>query len=242
MPAVRVAKAVGIQPILDVVRQLGISTPLTDDLSVALGSPTVSLLDIVTAYGTLDNGGVWVHPTSLRAVSDRDGTALWNAAPDRRQAVSPQAAYLVTSLLEGVVKRGTAAKAKVLGLTGAIAGKTGTTDGYRDAWFIGYTSDIVIGVWVGFDDERAVRLTGAQAALPIWMEITKRLLAEQAPLFSRPPGVIMRAIDPKTGQLATSQCPEQVDEVFIEGTEPSVYCEVHGGGIWERLRQTFGFS
>lgn len=242
VPAVRVAKAVGIQPILDVVRQLGISTPLTDDLSVALGSPTVSLLDIVTAYGTLDNGGVWVHPTSLRAVSDRDGTALWNAAPDRRQAVSPQAAYLVTSLLEGVVKRGTAAKAKVLGLTGAIAGKTGTTDGYRDAWFIGYTSDIVIGVWVGFDDERAVRLTGAQAALPIWMEITKRLLPEQAPLFSRPPGVIMRAIDPKTGQLATSQCPEQVDEVFIEGTEPSVYCEVHGGGIWERLRQTFGFS
>jgi 1A family penicillin-binding protein len=222
VPAVRVAKAVGTQPILEVIRQLGVTTALTDDLSVALGSPTVSLLDIVTAYGTVANGGVRIRPTSLRAASDRDGTALWNAVPDRRQAVSPQAAYLVTSLLVGVVQRGTAAKAKVLGLRGAIAGKTGTTDGYRDAWFVGYTSDLVIGVWVGFDDERAVRLTGAQAALPIWMEIAKRILPEQAPPFSQPSGV--------------------VDEVFIEGTEPSVYCEVHGGGIWERLRHTFGFS
>jgi penicillin-binding protein 1B len=242
VPAVRVAKTVGTQPILDVIHQLGITTALTDDLSVALGSPTVSLLDVVTAYGTVANGGVWVRPTILRAASDRDGTALWTAVPDRRQAVSPQAAYLVTSLMEGVVKRGTAARAKLLGVNGAIAGKTGTTDGYRDAWFIGFTSDLVIGVWVGFDDERPVRLTGAQAALPIWMDIAKRLLPEQTPPFPQPSGVVMRVIDPKTGQLATSQCPEQVDEVFIEGTEPTVYCEVHGGGIWERLRHTFGFS
>jgi len=100
----------------------------------------------------------------------------------------------------------------------------------------------VIGVWVGFDDERPVRLTGAQAALPIWMEIAKRIVTDQAPPFSQPSGVVTRVIDPKTGQLATSQCPEHVEEVFIEGTEPSVYCEVHGGGIWERLRHTFGFS
>lgn len=242
VPAVRVAKAVGTQPILDVIRQLGVTTPLTNDLSVALGSPAVSLLDMVTAYGTVANGGVWVRPTSLRAASDREGMTVWTAAPNRRQAVSPQAAYLVTSLLEGVVRRGTAARAKVLGLTGAIAGKTGTTDGYRDAWFVGYTSELVIGVWVGFDDERAVRLTGSQAALPIWMDIARRMLPEQVPPFSPPAGVVARAIDPKTGQLATSQCPEQVDEVFIEGTEPTVYCEVHGGGLWERLRHTFGFS
>jgi penicillin-binding protein 1B len=148
----------------------------------------------------------------------------------------------VTSLLEGVVQRGTAAKAKVLGLTGSIAGKTGTTDGYRDAWFVGYTSELVIGVWVGFDDERAIRLTGAQAALPIWMDIARRMLPEHLEPFAPPSGIVARAIDPKTGQLATSQCPEQVEEVFIEGTEPTVYCEVHGGGIWERLRHKFGFS
>jgi penicillin-binding protein 1B len=242
VPAVRVAKAVGTQPILDVIRQLGVTTALTNDLSLALGSPAVSLLDMVTAYGTVANGGVWVRPTSLRAASDREGMTVWTAAPNRRQAVSPQAAYLVTSLLEGVVRRGTAARAKALGLTGAIAGKTGTTDGYRDAWFVGYTSELVIGVWIGFDDERAVRLTGSQAALPIWMDIARRMLPEQAPPFSPPAGVVARAIDPKTGQLATSQCPEQVDEVFIEGTEPTVYCEVHGGGLWERLRHTFGFS
>lgn len=242
VPAVRVAKAVGTQPILEVIRQLGVTSPLTDDLSVALGSPAVSLLDMTSAYGAIANGGIWVRPTSVRATSGRDGTALWNAAPDRRQAVSPQSAYLVTSLMEGVIQRGTATKAKMLGLTGAIAGKTGTTDGYRDAWFAGYTSDLVIGVWVGFDDERAIRLTGAQAALPIWMDIAKRIIPEQAPPFPQPSGVIVRAIDPKTGQLATSQCPERVDEVFIEGTEPNVYCEIHGGGIWERLRHTFGFS
>ena len=242
VPAVRVAKAVGMQPILELIRQLGVTAALTNDLSIALGSPAVSLLDMVTAYGTMANGGVWVRPTSLRAASDREGMTVWSATPDRRQAVSPQAAYLVTSLLEGVVRRGTAAKAKVLGLTGAIAGKTGTTDGYRDAWFVGYTSDLVIGVWVGFDDERAIRLTGSQAALPIWMDIARRMLPEQASPFSPPAGVITRAIDPKTGQLATSQCPEQVEEVFIEGTEPTVYCEVHGGGLWERLRHTFGFS
>lgn len=242
VPAVRVARAVGTQPILDMIRLLGVTTAVTNDLSVALGSPAVSLLDMVTAYGTMANGGIWVRPTSLRAASDRNGMTVWTAAPDRRQAVSPQAAYLVTSLLDGVVRRGTATKAKVLGLTGAIAGKTGTTDGYRDAWFIGYTSDLVIGVWVGFDDERAIRLTGAQAALPIWLDIARRMLPEQAPPFSPPSGIVTRAIDPKTGQLATSQCPEQVEEVFIEGTEPTVYCEVHGGGLWERLRHTFGFS
>jgi penicillin-binding protein 1B len=219
-----------------------VTTALTNDLSLALGSPAVSLLDMATAYGAMANGGVWVRPTTLRAASDREGMIVWTAAPDRRQAVSPQAAYLVTSLLEGVVRRGTAAKAKALGLTGAVAGKTGTTDGYRDAWFVGYTTELVLGVWVGFDDERAIRLTGSQAALPIWMDIARRILPQQASAFLPPAGVVARTIDPKTGQLATSQCPEQIEEVFIEGTEPTVYCEVHGGGLWERLRHTFGFS
>jgi penicillin-binding protein 1B len=170
------------------------------------------------------------------------GDMVWNGVPDRQQAATPQGAYVLTSLLEGVIERGTASKAKVLGFQGAVAGKTGTTDGYRDAWFVGYTSDVVIGVWVGFDDERPLRLTGSQAALPIWMDLARRVIPPNVPAFVMPSGVVRRNIDPKTGQLATYQCPEQVSEVFIEGTEPSVYCEVHGGGIWERLRHTFGFS
>jgi penicillin-binding protein 1B len=130
----------------------------------------------------------------------------------------------------------------VFGVEGPVAGKTGTTDGYRDAWFVGYTTEIVIGVWVGFDDERPIKLSGAQAALPIWSELAARLIRPDQPDFEMPEGMIERLVDPKTGQLATSQCPEKISEVFIAGTEPTVYCEVHGGGLWERFKQTFGFS
>ena len=243
VPAVRVAKAVGTKPIVQLLHRLGVKSAIGEDLSsVALGSSSVSLLEIAAAYGAVANGGIAVKPTAVRTTRDRQGDMLWNAVPNRQQATSPQGAYVLTSLLEGVMQRGTASKARAIGFQGAVAGKTGTTDGYRDAWFVGYTSDVVIGVWVGFDDERPLRLTGSQAALPIWMELAQRVIPPNAPAFVMPAGVVARTIDPKTGQLATSQCPEQAPEVFIEGTEPSVYCEVHGGGIWERLRHTFGFS
>ena len=243
VPAVQAAKTVGTKPIVQLLHRLGVTSVIGDDLSsVALGSSSVSLMEITAAYGTIANGGIAVKPTAVRTTRDRQGDMVWNTVPDRQQATSPQGAYVLTSLLEGVIQRGTASKAKVLGLQGTVAGKTGTTDGYRDAWFVGYTSDLVIGVWVGFDDERSLRLTGSQAALPIWMELARRVIPPNVPAFVMPPGVVTRDIDPKTGQLATYQCPERVSEVFIEGTEPSVYCEVHGGGIWERLRHTFGFS
>ena len=243
VPAVQAAKTVGTKPIVQLLHRLGVTSAIGNDLSsVALGSSSVSLMEITAAYGTVANGGIAVKPTAVRSTRDRQGDIVWNGVPDRQQATSPQGAYVLTSLLEGVIQRGTASKAKVLGLQGMVAGKTGTTDGYRDAWFVGYTSDVVIGVWVGFDDERPLRLTGSQAALPIWMDLARRVIPPNVPAFVMPPGVVTRDIDPKTGQLATSQCPEQVSEVFIEGTEPSVYCEVHGEGIWERLRHTFGFS
>lgn len=109
-----------------------------------------------------------------------------------------------------------------------------------DAWFVGYTTDLVIGVWVGFDDERPIKLTGAQAALPIWSKLAARLIPRDQPDFPMPEGVVERRIDPQTGQLATAQCPEPITEVFIGGTEPADYCEVHGGGLWERLKRAFG--
>ncbi|NWF72931.1 MAG: transglycosylase domain-containing protein, partial [Nitrospirae bacterium] len=243
VPAVQAAKTVGTKQIVQLLHRLGVTSAIGDDLSsVALGSSSVSLLEITAAYGSIANGGIAVKPTVVRSTRDRQGDVIWNTVPDRQQATSPQGAYVLTSLLEGVIQRGTATKAKVLGFPGAVAGKTGTTDGYRDAWFVGYTSDVVIGVWVGFDDERSLRLTGSQAALPIWIDLARRVIPPNVPAFVMPSGVVTRTIDPKTGQLATSQCPEQVSEVFIEGTEPSVYCEVHGGGIWERLKHTFGFS
>lgn len=242
VPAVKVAQGVGAKPIAELLHRAGITSPVPNDLSLALGSAAVSLLDITTAFGTVANGGVAVRPTMVRKTIDRQGDSAWTVLPNRAQAVSPQGARVLTALLEGVVARGTAVKARSLGLPGVLAGKTGTTDGYRDAWFVGYSPDVVIGVWVGYDDERALGLTGAQAALPIWMEIARRVIPTNTEPFAVPTGVVTQEIDPKTGQLATSQCPERITEWFIEGTQPTVYCEVHGGGFWEQLKRSFGFS
>jgi len=240
VPAVRIAQSVGIKGISRTARALGIRSPLAEDLSMALGSSVVSLLEMTSAFGALSQGGLVVSPTAIRSVLAENGDPLWHSTPEQRQAVSPEAAYLATSLMKGVVDRGTAAKARTMGLRGFVAGKTGTTDGYRDAWFVGYTPDLVIGVWVGFDDEQALGLTGSQAALPLWTAFARRVIPSNSPDFAVPPGVVTREIDPTTGQLATSQCPERIAEVFIEEAAPTVYCEVHGEGFWERLRHSFG--
>ncbi len=242
IPAVKIAQAVGTKRILQMAQNLGIRSPLADNLSIALGTSGVSLLEITSAYGVLAQAGLSVAPTALQSVMTPEGDPAWHHTPVRRQAVSPQAAYVMTSLLKGVVERGTAAKAKAMGLRGIVAGKTGTTDGYRDAWFVGYTPDVVVGVWVGFDDEEALHLTGAQAALPMWVEFVRRILPATSRDFVMPPAVVTRDIDPQSTQLATSKCPQRSMEVFIEGTEPSVYCELHGSGFWERIKRGFGFS
>lgn len=241
VPAVRVAQQVGLPALRRMFEGFGLGLA-ADNLSIALGSSSVSLLEITSAYGGLANGGIVTHPLALYRLVGASGDALWSLLPDRHQAVSAQAAYLATSLLKGVIDRGTGARARALGVQGPVAGKTGTTDGYRDAWFVGYTPELVIGVWVGFDDERALKLTGSQAALPIWSRLARRLISSRVLDFEIPSGLVQRDIDPRTGQLATARCPERTPEVFIAGTEPTVYCEIHGGGLWERLKHTFGFS
>ena len=242
VPAVKIAQTVGTKRILQLAKSLGIRSPLADNLSIALGTSSVSLLEMTSAFGALAYEGVFVAPTAVQAVMTPEGDPAWRHTPERHQAVSPQATYVMTSMLKGVVERGTAAKAKAMGLHSSVAGKTGTTDGYRDAWFIGYTPEVVVGVWVGFDDEEALHLTGAQAALPMWVAFVRQILPATSHDFSMPPAVVTRDIDPKTGQLATSKCPQRAPELFIEGMEPTVYCEVHGSGFWERLRRSFGFS
>lgn len=242
VPAVRTAHKTGMTALISLLQAFGIATPLANNLSLALGSSSVSLLQITAAYAGLANGGVVVRPVALSNLERDSGETIWSPSLDRRQAATPQGVFLVTSLLKGVVDHGTAAKARAFGVQGPVAGKTGTTDGYRDAWFVGYTPDIAIGVWVGFDDERPIKLTGAQAALPIWSELAVRLIPRNHTDFEMPVGVVQRRIDPRTGQLATAQCPEQRSEFFIVGTEPTIYCEVHGGGLVEQLKQTFGVS
>lgn len=240
VPTVRIAHAVGMRPIVTLAHELGIQGPLEENLTTALGTSEVSLMEITGAFGALAQGGRFIPPAAVAAMVASTGESLWHDLADSRQVVSPQAAYLVTSLLQGVVERGTAAKVRAMGLETILAGKTGTTDEYRDAWFVGYTPDLVIGVWVGFDDGSALGLSGSAAALPIWIELARQIIPSVSPEFPVPPGIVTRTIDPETGQLATSKCPQEVEEAFIEGTEPAVYCQVHGGSWWDEIKRKFG--
>jgi penicillin-binding protein 1B len=237
IPAIRIAQQVGVGRIARTLRDVGITDPLQEDLSLALGSAEVSLLEMTSAFGALANGGLAVRPTATL----EQGSFEVPSSLQTHRVASAQAAYLVTSLLEGVVARGTAAQARSWGLEARVAGKTGTTDDHRDAWFIGYTPNLVIGMWVGHDDGESLRLSGSQAALPIWVEFARKVLAPAGTIDSLalPAGIVARKIDPRTALLATSNCPEVVEEIFIEGTEPSDYCHLHAS-FWDRLKHTFG--
>ncbi len=241
VPAVRVAHTVGVQRIVALAGQLGLRVSREPDLSFALGTAEVSLLEMTAAFGALANHGLYLSPSAVQSVLTSHGDSLWRDIPERRQAVSAGTAYLVTSLMEGVIERGTGTLIRRQGLTTPLAGKTGTTDGNRDAWFIGYTPELAIGVWVGFDDGRDLGLTGAEAALPIWIDFARQVLPSNSPPFPVPAGIVTRELDPQTGQLATSKCPQVIEEVFVEGTEPTEYCALHGVGVWDRVKRWFHF-
>ncbi|MEP6886914.1 MAG: PBP1A family penicillin-binding protein [Nitrospirales bacterium] len=244
VPAVRIAQSVGIPTILRTLRSVGISGPLDEHLSLALGSSEVSLLEITSAFGALSQAGQYVSPSGMTSlveqVNDLAGRRIRQQKVETTQVFSAQSAYLVTSILQGVVKRGTAAPAQRMGLTAKIAGKTGTTDDHRDAWFIGYTPDLVVGVWVGFDGGATLKLTGAQAALPIWVDFFRKAVPVVLIDFPIPSGIVTRTIDPHTAQLATTACPDSLEESFLEGTEPIIFCETHDPGLLERLKNIFG--
>ncbi len=158
---------------------------------------------------------------------DRDGT-LQDLAPVAPQpVVDEQLAYILTDVLQGVFERGTARTAEDWGFHGTAAGKTGTTDDLRDAWFVGYTPELLVAVWVGYDDNRPIGLPGAGAALPIWVDVMKRIGADGFHEFPRPRGLATRWIDPLSGQRAHTNCPEAVRELFVRGTETDEVCTLH---------------
>ncbi|HEU5394162.1 MAG TPA: penicillin-binding protein, partial [Candidatus Methylomirabilis sp.] len=153
------------------------------------------------------------------------------------EVVSPQVAFILTHLLRGTLDRGTGKEAQALGLSRPAAGKTGTTDDFRDAWFVGYTPTVAVGVWVGFDRQEPLKLGGAAAALPLWVEFLESLPQAEPADFRAPPGVSFRTVDPGTGGLATWECPVRVEEAFLEGTEPTAACPAHPGGLFRWLRR-----
>jgi penicillin-binding protein 1B len=239
VPTVRAALQVGLPAVVDAARRCGIESPLEPLPSLALGAREVTPLELAGAYATFANGGWRVVPHALRGVVDRDGRPLGPRPPAPVRAVAPEVAYLVTDLLTGVMLRGTGRSAADLGFGGLAAGKTGTSDDLRDAWFVGFTPDLLVLVWVGYDDNRPLGLPGAAAALPIWVDVMNRIGGAEGGEFEEPAGLVRATIDPTSGGLATRRCPEERGEIFVDGTQPYEPCAVHGGGrrrgFWRRL-------
>ena len=243
---VRVALEIGLPEVIQTAQKLGLAADLAPVPAVALGAFEVTPLDLARAYLPFVNGGARLTTVStVRAVVDGDGVDVTPAREPPTPVMSPAEAYLMTSLLAGVVTSGTGASARALGVTGDVAGKTGTTNDARDAWFVGYSPGLLALVWVGFDDNSTIGLSGAQAALPIWADFMRQVAnAYGTPSFVVPGGITVAQIDPTTGKLATRACPTVAPETFLAGTEPSP-CTEHQGmsdqmaDWWRRFREWF---
>jgi penicillin-binding protein 1B len=226
----RIARDVGIKRVRDIAHRLGIQSALPAVPSLALGAGEVTPLEVAVAFSTLANNGVRTRPLTVKQVMDPNGRVLEKRDVRVEKILTPQLAFIMNHLLKGVLDRGTGDLARRWGFTRPAAGKTGTTNDYKDAWFVGYTPDLLAVVWVGFDNKAKLGLSGAQAALPIWTEFMKRATAG-APItdFVPPAGIKIVDIDPLSGQLATPNCSYVLREAFLEGEEPTSTCPLHPG-------------
>jgi penicillin-binding protein 1A len=222
VPAVRVMDEVGPAHVIQYARRLGLQSPIPPYLAVALGAAEATLVEMTSAYSVFPNQGVRMRPYSITKVLDREGNVLEENRPEPRDSIRADTAFVMTNLLRGVVVRGTGAKAA--SLNWPLGGKTGTTDDYTDAWFIGFDPDITIGVWVGLDQKKPIgqNMTGAEAALPIWIDIMKAWIGDRkdAPAFTPPGNIIFVNVDKATGSAADPSTPGTISEAFIAGTQP----------------------
>jgi len=229
IPTVRVALATGLPTVVAAARAAGIGSRLRAFPSIALGAFEISPLEIASAYSVFANGGVRVEPKTIVAVETFDGTVLDRKETPLAPALPADAVFLVDSLMRGAIERGTGSGARLGGVRGVLAGKTGTTNDERDAWFVAFSPRFLSAVWLGFDDNRPVKLTGGQAAVPIFADFSRSVPAQFfAESFPVPSDIVTADIDPDTGGLATPACPRRLTEVFISGTEPHEKCTVHG--------------
>ena len=221
IPAVRLIEMLGPNSVARFAQRLGIESRLAPYLSLSLGSSEVTLLDLTTAYTVFARGGKWIEPFGTMEVTDHRNRIIWRAKPQKKLVMSREGAAIVTNMLEGVVQEGTGRKA--LTLRGPVAGKTGTTNNYQDALFIGFSPAIAAGVWVGLDPGGTLgdRETGAKAALPIWIQFMKNApVTGSPPYFDLPDNVIKVHMNPQTGMLAADGSESSVEALFIKGTEP----------------------
>ncbi|TPW20558.1 MAG: penicillin-binding protein 1B, partial [Elusimicrobia bacterium] len=243
--AVDLAAQLGIARVTKLARQLGLTGELRPELGLALGASEVTLLELTGAYVPFANGGRRIEPHAIEAVLDSDGAVLEARVGTSDRAFSEAEAALMTDLLREPVRSGTAKGLAKWGLSGPTAGKTGTTDDGRDAWFIGYTPWLVAGVWTGEDKPRPLPQTGASAAMPVWAEFMTAALppdlrAQGAPdPWPLPEGLVRAEVDPATGFLAHDGCPTRASELFLEATKPAEDCPVHKKSVFGRLKDLF---
>ncbi len=220
--SVKLVDKVGYRNVIDLAKALGIRDDLPWNLTIALGTMTVTPLDLTAAYGVFANGGVKMKPIGIKYIIDRRGSVVENNEPKGVRVLDEQTAFLMNSMLQDVVRHGTGWRARAL--RRPAAGKTGTTNEYRDAWFLGYTMDMVAGAWVGYDDMTPLGKdeTGSRAASPIWVDFMKTVSANYEPkeFPAVPEGITTRLIDRETGLLANRWTDDPLLEYFKEGTEP----------------------
>lgn len=248
IPAVKMARLVGLKNVIDTARRLGIKEELLPYPSVALGAFETTLWEMTSAYTVFANEGLAIPPYTISRVLDADGNVLDEYRADAREAASPQACFQLLWMLKGVMERGTAARSRELNLEN-IAGKTGTTNDYTDAWFIGFTPKYTVGVWVGNDEKKislGPRMEGSRAALPIWMRIIARMRdagrIDAHSNFEVPPNISFEPVDHGTGLKATPGTPHPILEAFAVGSQPTEEWSARWDGVlslpWS-LQQTF---
>lgn len=222
IPAIKTINEFGPQTVVETARRMGITSRLQPNLSLALGTNDVTPLEMASAFGTLATLGVHADPMGIVRVTDREGRVLEEHSPKRSLALTADVAYLMTDLLKGVILRGTGAGANI---GRPAAGKTGTTDDYRNAWFIGYTPYLATAVWVGNDDNSPMkRVVGGGIPARIWSAYMRTAVKGTPPDdWPLPDGVVQATVCGTSGLLATSTCPEPVSEVFVRGTEPTEF-------------------
>jgi penicillin-binding protein 1A len=238
---VKILEDIGVGYVLPFVKKLGIESPIKRDLSIALGTSGVSMMELTSAFAVFANGGERIKPIFIKKIVTMKGEVLEENTPyiemeereeeeetpktpspaSKEQAISPQNAFIMTHLLQGVVQHGTGQRAKVLGRP--VAGKTGTSSDYSDAWFIGYTPSLLTGVWVGFDDKTSLgkKETGARAALPIWISFMNQALKNTPIESPKPPqGITFIRVNIETGLPTNTDSPETITEAFIDSSIP----------------------
>ncbi len=240
VPTIKLQEEIGTPAVIRTAHDAGISSPIPQFRSIALGTAEVSLEDLTYAYAVFANEGIRVTPYYITRVEDRAGNVLNEYRPTRKEVLPAAPVAILDDMLSSVMNGGTGSGARSMGFTLPAAGKTGTTDDYSDAWFMGFTPHLVAGVWVGYDEHKPIGrgMTGSAAALPIWTDIMLGATRGDPPTpFEIPEGVVRRAVCDETGLLATPNCPVTHHEYFLAGKVPTETCYLHSTSLNMKLRE-----